>query len=201
MTQILVTVVVYAGLLCAVPFALGASPMGKAENADQSPPASMSRHLLWEELIPKNWNAIEEVRHRLKERNITVVSDYGPRAAEIIREMRDVFDNAPTNPEMSGVSGRLPGYVVPVEESAQGIKEFLLVPYFGACIHSPPPPANQIVHVFSAKPVKGFHSMETVWVVGTLKTERGDSSMGVSGYRIDAIAVERYVRPATSTDK
>jgi hypothetical protein len=95
----------------------------------------------------------------------------------------------------------LPGYVVPLEESAQGMKEFLLVPYFGACIHTPPPPANQIVHVFSAKPVEGFHSMDTVWVVGTLKTERAESDMGRSGYRIDAIAVERYVRPATSTDK
>jgi hypothetical protein len=201
MTRILVTAIAGGCLSCAALSALAASPTGKAANAGESTPAPISRHLLWEELIPKNWNAIEQVRRRLKERNITVVSDYGPHAAEIIREMRDVFDNAPINPEMSGVSGRLPGYIVPLDESAQGMKEFLLVPYFGACIHSPPPPANQIVHVFSAKRVKGFHSMDTVWVVGTLKTERGDSTMGNSAYRIDAIAVERYVRPAPSTDK
>ena len=41
----------------------------------------------------------------------------------------------------------LPGYVVPLEFSDSRIIEFLLVPWVGACIHKPPPPANQIVHV------------------------------------------------------
>ncbi|HEY0822024.1 MAG TPA: DUF3299 domain-containing protein, partial [Rhizobacter sp.] len=78
----------------------------------------------------------------------------------------------------------------------EGLKEFLLVPYFGACIHSPPPPANQIVHVVSAKPVKGFATMDTVWVTGTLSLARQSSEMGVSGYRLAAGSVTRYVAPA-----
>jgi hypothetical protein len=67
-----------------------------------------------------------------------------------------------------------------------------LVPYFGACIHVPPPPANQIIHVLSDKPIKGVHAMTAVWVSGTLKTVRANSIMGMSGYRMEARAVERY---------
>ena len=87
---------------------------------------------------------------------------------------------------------RIPGYLVPLEESRGELSEFLLVPYFGACIHSPPPPANQIVHVLPARAVKGFRSMDAVWVTGTMRTQRQDSSMGVSGYRLEAQAVEKY---------
>ena len=66
------------------------------------------------------------------------------------------------------------------------------LPYFGACIHTPPPPANQIVWVVPAKPAAGFHSMDTVWVSGTLRGNRSDSPMGASGYRLDAVLVEAY---------
>ncbi|MCW5966727.1 MAG: DUF3299 domain-containing protein, partial [Bryobacterales bacterium] len=46
---------------------------------------------------------------------------------------------------------RVPGFIVPLEDSATEATEFLLVPYQGACIHVPPPPPNQIVHVMMAK--------------------------------------------------
>ena len=47
--------------------------------------------------------------------------------------------------EYNGKQVKLPGFVVPLEYSDKGrVKEFLLVPYFGACIHYPPPPPNQI---------------------------------------------------------
>jgi hypothetical protein len=69
------------------------------------------------------------------------------------------------------------------------------VPYFGACIHTPPPPANQIVHVLPKAGMK-LKSMDVVWVDGTLKAQRGDSYMGVSGYRMDAEAVTPYVEKA-----
>jgi uncharacterized protein len=190
-----------AGLACAAAPSSGVQQGGASAEASAANPASYTRHLLWEELIPKDWDVVKEVRRRLKDQNIAVVNDFDPRALAMMREIREVLDNAPTNLEMNGVSGRLAGYVVPLETSAQGMKEFLLVPYFGACIHAPPPPVNQIVHVFSAKPAKGVHAMDMVWVVGTLKTERTDSNMGISAYRIDALAVEHYVPPTTTTVK
>jgi hypothetical protein len=76
------------------------------------------------------------------------------------------------------------------------MREFLLVPYLGACIHTPPPPANQIIHVKPLQPSKGLHMMDAVWVSGRLKTPRSDTSMGISGYSMDAVRVEPYVEKA-----
>jgi uncharacterized protein len=90
---------------------------------------------------------------------------------------------------------KIPGYIVPLEDGKTGMKEFLLVPYFGACIHTPPPPSNQIIHVKPQPAPKGFRSMDTVWVSGKLKTLRSDTTMGASSYRMEATLVEPYVEP------
>jgi hypothetical protein len=72
------------------------------------------------------------------------------------------------------------------------VHEFLLVPYFGACIHVPPPPANQIVHVVVAKTVKNVKLMAAVWVSGTIHTVRAETRMGSSAYEMSANLIEPY---------
>jgi hypothetical protein len=129
----------------------------------------------------------------LKGLEFGALSDADPRANQMLKKMREVWDNAPSNPALDGQSVRIPGYVVPLEETKDGLKEFLLVPYFGACIHSPPPPANQIIHVLPSSVAKGFRSMDPVWISGTLKREKVDSYMGAAGYRMQAQLVEPYV--------
>jgi hypothetical protein len=109
----------------------------------------------------------------------------------MLKDMRATLDSAPIVAELDGARVRLPGYVVPLDEAGAELKEFLLVPYFGACIHTPPPPANQIVFVAAPKGTK-FRTMDTVWVSGTLRATRQESVMGTSGYRIDAAVVEAY---------
>lgn len=77
-----------------------------------------------------------------------------------------------TNNELEGELIRMPGYVLPLEYDGQKVTEFLLVPFVGACIHTPPPPPNQIIHV---KVENGFQSrgmFEPVWVNGVLKAEQ-----------------------------
>jgi hypothetical protein len=69
------------------------------------------------------------------------------------------------------------------------------VPYFGACIHVPPPPANQIVHVVSPKPVAGTATMDAVWVSGKLALSATATAMGRSSYRLTAATVEAYRKP------
>jgi uncharacterized protein len=151
-------------------------------------------HLKWADLVPPGWDPAAEVRKQVKEQNFAIIQDDNPRMLEMLKQMREVWDQAPVNPGMDGVRGRIPGYVVPLESGKAGLVEMLLVPYYGACIHSPPPPANQIIHVFLSKPAKGVAAMDTVWVSGTLKTSRGDSYMGVSGYRIDGATLAPYVK-------
>ena len=147
----------------------------------------------WEELMPKDWDPMKGLGFG----DSGLVAEGSVKERNLMRQMREIWDNAPTNPKMDGARVRLPGYVVPLEEVKGELKEFLLVPYFGACIHSPPPPANQIIHVKPKTLAKGFKSMDTVWVDGTLRTLRSDTFMGVSSYRLDAVGVERYVeKPA-----
>jgi uncharacterized protein len=151
--------------------------------------ASAFREARWEELVPQGRDPYAKFRGT----NLGALSDSSPSVLQMMRELREVLDSAPTVATMDGAAVKLPGYVVPLEEVKGELKEFLLVPYFGACIHTPPPPANQIVHVVATKPVKGFRAMDTVWVSGTLKTARQDSSMGTSGYRMNAVVVDRYL--------
>ena len=146
------------------------------------------RTIGWEQLIPAGWDPYKD----LKALNLDKLKDNDPKADEALKKMRQMWDNAPVNPLMLGQSVRLPGYLVPLEELPEGIKEFLLVPYFGACVHSPPPPANQIVHVLLDKPVKRFRSMDTVWITGAMSATKTDSHMGVAGYRMDAKSVVPY---------
>ena len=96
------------------------------------------------------------------------------------------------NKKLDNQEVRIPGFVVPLEGDAKTITAFLLVPYFGACIHSPPPPSNQIIHVRPREAAKGVKSMDAVWISGTLKTLRSDTFMGASSYRLEAVAIEIY---------
>jgi len=150
--------------------------------------AKAFREITWLTLVPKDWNPSE----RLSQRNGETLDDSDPRAQQYLRELREVLDTAPTVSALDGATIKMPGYVVPLEQTKEGLKEFLLVPYFGACIHTPPPPANQIVHVRSAKPVAGFEAMAAVWVSGTMRTLRRDSGMGVSGYALELAAMVPY---------
>ena len=186
-------------LLALLAACLLALPTAQAQAQDTKatpkPPAARPGYaeISWDDLVPKDWDPLKQ----FKDMNFGLLNDADPRAAAALKKMREVWDNAPTNNAMDGRTIRIPGYVVPLEEGKNGMTEFLLVPYFGACIHTPPPPSNQIIHVKPKEPAKGLKSMDAVWIDGTLKTLRSDTFMGASGYRMDAVGFERYVeKPA-----
>ncbi|MGJ7562963.1 DUF3299 domain-containing protein [Variovorax sp. GB1R11] len=166
------------------------NPLGgksAAPAAAAKPAAGQARQITWEELVPKDWDPAKE----FKGMDLSALDDGDPRANELLMKMQEVSNNAPTNPSMNGVEVKIPGFIVPLEEAKGEVTEFLLVPYFGACIHTPPPPANQILHVVPQKGAK-FRAMDTVWVTGKLQTLRNDSMMGVSGYHVSAANVTKY---------
>ena len=95
---------------------------------------------------------------------------------------------------------RLPGYLLPLEFTGKEITEFLLVPWVGACIHTPPPPPNQIVHVKSDKPIGNVTLFAAIWVTGRMSTGSvkkslylvdGASDINVA-YTMQATVVEPY---------
>lgn len=97
------------------------------------------------------------------------------------------------NPELDGVRVKVPGFVVPLERSKDGLlSEFFLVPYFGACIHVPPPPPNQIVYV-KMRSGGGLRSIEdAMWVTGILHIASKTTSLGAASYTLDGEKLEVY---------
>jgi len=175
---------VLAGVIGAILLlpATQASPAEPKAGSHVAPAAKPAfREVTWDDLVPKDWDPLKQ----FKGVNLGMLNDGDPRATEMLKRMRETWDNAPSNAAMDGQSVRIPGYIVPLDDSKAGLKEFLLVPYFGACIHTPPPPSNQIIHVTSAKPIKGVRSMDPLWVSGTLHTAISDTVMGTSGYRME----------------
>ncbi|OIN14041.1 hypothetical protein BFR47_08650 [Oceanisphaera psychrotolerans] len=95
-------------------------------------------------------------------------------------------------PTLNGRKVRLPGFVVPLEGDSKQITTFLLVPYFGACIHVPPPPTNQIVHVEYPTGAQVDDLWDAVWVTGTLRTVGASHEMGDAAYSLEGTSVEPY---------
>lgn len=169
--------------LVAVAAASAARPLLAAPETKTGLPVRLLR---WEELAPKGWNPIDEYR-----KAHPMLDGDSPQGMAV---MREIWDSAPTVTNLDGQTVRLPGYVVPLEVVQESMRDFLLVPYFGACIHSPPPPANQIVHVTPATPAKGLRAMEVVWATGVIRARKTDSVMGASGYSIERATLEPYER-------
>lgn len=95
--------------------------------------------------------------------------------------------------KLDGKLVRIPGFVVPLDDFQEDGAEFLLVPYYGACVHTPPPPPNQIVMVEMAgrKSIK-LGLFDAVWLSGRLKIQSVESPYGTVGYTLEGMKVEPY---------
>ena len=149
------------------------------------------REISWDDLIPADWNP----EKFLADLELDDLQDNDPRAMELMQRMREEWDRAPVVERFSGQQVRIPGFVVPLESDGRTIREFLLVPYFGACVHVPPPPANQLIHVIPDQPIAAGLNMSPVWVNGVLNVGRVESEMGSAGYQMRAMKVEAYTEP------
>ena len=99
-------------------------------------------------------------------------------------------------PELAALSGTLvkvPGFTVPLEDWATSVTEFLLVPYVGACIHTPPPPPNQLVYIEMDRGQRAeLDGWNPVWVEGVLEIEMTTSVYGNVGFTITGQRVYPY---------
>lgn len=92
--------------------------------------------------------------------------------------------------ELDGQTVKIGGYVVPLDFKATKITEFLLVPFVGACIHVPPPPANQIVYVKAKDGFTVKGEFDPVYVTGKMSAKITPTGLAETGYTIEADAVE-----------
>lgn len=150
-----------------------------------------ARELQWDELMPHDWDPYAKLNELLEGKGDEML-DNSPETTAIMEEYLTAGSNAPVVEALDGQKVRLPGYVVPLDFEGTEISQFLLVPYFGACIHVPPPPANQIVFVESNQPYALDGLFAPVWVTGTITTDAFDNEVGAAGYTMKATQIEPY---------
>jgi hypothetical protein len=150
--------------------------------------------ITWDDLLNEEWYQ-QMKKDMASYGRMAFLKDGSEEAEKLMASMRKKLDEAPISTKYINQKIRMPGFVVPLDAMRNGQREFLLVPYFGACIHTPPPPANQIVLVTphpQLKLSKTLESMDVIWVEGELKDTRNKTSSGVSGYALEAIQVYPY---------
>ena len=97
------------------------------------------------------------------------------------------------NENLDGAMIRIPGFVVPLEfDEEQTISQFFLVPYFGACLHMPPPPPNQIILVNAPKGIQMSALYDPFWIEGQLSTSFQENDMATSAYAMQLQRIEPY---------
>lgn len=143
----------------------------------------------WEALMPADFS-LDDIFSRSEQ--LSTIDDFDPKAQQLLDEMMVAMQSAPVVSEMNGKMIKVPGYVVPIQSDGMTVTEFFLVPYFGACIHVPPPPSNQIIYVRFEPGTHIENLYDAVWVTGTLKTEVVKNDMATSGYTMEAYQIEPY---------
>lgn len=130
------------------------------------------RELEWLDLMPE-----EEARIWMQESAMIDHTGF---------DVLEPFQSFRTVGELDGTNSRIPGFVVPIETDADGnLTEFFLVPYFGACIHVPPPPANQIIYGRLREPIPMVNIWDAFWMEGTLNIEDIANETAASAYTMD----------------
>ena len=198
-------------LKCLVPVALFSMVACTESIENKSTPSSSNVEekvlvLDWSDLEPEGEverleQAYEEYFDELENKvvqNSSVMTSLGPSSIDNIAE-GSAFDSMPqlgsfnTVMELDGKRVRLPGFIVPLDYQQAGeLTEFLLVPYYGACIHTPPPPPYQIVYVQGKVAFEGDAIFLPYWAEGTLATSANYNDMGNAAYTLQLDKLSPY---------
>jgi len=155
--------------------------------AKPRPPSGDFEDITWDMLLPEGWS-VEKVLESL---DLDALGDNDPKAREAMKKIREMWDNAPANPKFDKRRVSIAGFVVPLDGEREKTREFLLVPYFGACIHAPAPPANQVIHV-KVKAGNTVTLSPASLISGTIRTVRTGTKMAVTGYEMTIDKAEPF---------
>ena len=143
--------------------------------------ATTAREITWDDLLPPGLPYSEIIGEgEMDELNDTWNPIYDANAIKL-------------NEDLNGAYIKMPGFVIPFDVSAEGVTNFMLVPYVGACLHTPPPPANQLVMVNATQPWPSDELWDPVWITGTMRTQLQSTKLGQTGYSVLADDMEIYV--------
>ena len=147
----------------------------------QSASGSKATEIMWDDLIPQGVPYSEIIG----EGEMDELNDY----------WRPIYDANATklNPALNDAYIKIPGFIIPIDLSTAGVTKFVLVPYVGACIHTPPPPPNQLIFVSTLVPWSSDDLWEAVWVTGNMRHGIQTTELGETGYVLTADKIEVYI--------
>lgn len=133
----------------------------------------------WTDLLPEDDTAVPNVLRGLVEHKDAPLASQQP-ASNGVRT------------DWNGKIVRLPGYIVPLDYKGSGVVAFILVPFVGACVHVPPPPANQLVLVSTQTPYESEGLFEAVNVTGMFGVSSAATQLAEIGYTLSADRIEPF---------
>lgn len=172
--------------LGALPLAIVALLSCSAPSWGQSEP----RDVFWKDLVPPSVKL--NLARRALHPGTAALSGGEGRFMERRPEETSQSPEADVVTELDGHRVRIGGYVVPLDFTATVVDEFLLIPYVGACVHVPAPPANQIIHVTTDRGITIQGPFDPVIVTGTIRTTRVSTGIADAGYSLLADTVKAH---------
>jgi hypothetical protein len=163
--------------------------------------------LMWEDLMPEGseeqlaqeyeaFYAMLEQRYAANTTSLADADPYGAIAEGSEFDFMPQLGNFDTVEALNGEHVRIPGYIVPFDFNSKfRQREFLFVPYMGACIHTPPPPPNQIIFIRADPPVRVQDIWVPYWIEGILSTEKTESDLANTAYTLEMNLIEPYGAP------
>lgn len=134
----------------------------------------------WEDLLPEGTSSQPDALRRLQPHDEELPLTSQQPASTGVRT------------DWNGKIVRIPGFIVPVDYKGTGVTAFILVPYVGACIHVPPPPANQLIFVTTATPYESDGLFEPVNVIGMFGVSSLSTHLAEIGYALSADKILPY---------
>lgn len=142
--------------------------------------AATPREITWDDLLPPGVPYSEIIGEgQVDEANDTWLPVFDENAKKLNDEFKDAYI-------------KMPGYILPIDIGTAGVTSFVMVPYIGACIHVPPPPANQLVFVDTETPWPSDQLWDAVWVTGRIRHELQSTTLADIGYALEAELIEIY---------
>ena len=150
-------------------------------------PADEAQTITWEELLPDG--ELERLTQQYMSQEAIGLSVIEGSAEDVAVQL----GSYETVDGLDGQRIRLPGYTVPFEFGPDiEIDDFLLVPYFGACLHLPPPPPNQTIYVRSKTPINMSDLTQAMWIEGVLRVQTRASETADAAYTIELQKLTPY---------
>jgi len=135
--------------------------------------------LEWTDLVPDDQPTIPRALQGILGHDETAMPSQQPQSSGV-------------RTDWNGQTVRLPGFMVPIDYSGTGVTAFILVPYVGACVHVPPPPANQLVFVTTEEPYESSGLFEPVNVIGRFGTASMSTQLADIAYALSADRIDPY---------